>query len=65
MITVGCKAPEFTLSDKDNKEVSLADFIGKKVVLYFYPRITHRGAHGRRVLLQKRIRDLKKRTLRL
>jgi len=38
MITVGCKAPEFTLSDKNNKEVSLADFIGKKVVLYFYPK---------------------------
>ncbi len=32
------KAPEFTLKDKDGKEVSLSDFLGKKVVLYFYPR---------------------------
>lgn len=38
MLTVGTKAPAFTLPDKDGKEVSLADFQGKKVVLYFYPR---------------------------
>ncbi len=38
MLEVGTKAPGFTLLDKDNKEVSLADFAGKKIVLYFYPR---------------------------
>lgn len=38
MLTVGMKAPDFTLPDKDGKMVSLADFVGKKVVLYFYPR---------------------------
>ena len=38
MLEVGTKAPEFTLSDKDGNMVSLADFAGKKVVLYFYPR---------------------------
>ena len=32
------KAPDFTLCDKDGKEVSLSDFLGKKVVLYFYPK---------------------------
>ena len=32
------KAPEFTLNDKDGNSVSLKDFLGKKVVLYFYPR---------------------------
>ena len=32
------KAPEFTLCDKDGKAVSLSDFLGKKVVLYFYPK---------------------------
>jgi len=32
------KAPEFTLSDKDGTTVSLSDFLGKKVVLYFYPK---------------------------
>ncbi len=38
MLKEGTKAPEFTLADKDGKEVSLSDFIGRKVVLYFYPR---------------------------
>lgn len=38
MLEVGTKAPEFTLQDKDGKEVSLSDFKGQKVVLYFYPR---------------------------
>ena len=32
------KAPEFTLQDQDGREVSLADYRGKKVVLYFYPK---------------------------
>ena len=38
MLEIGMKAPEFTLSDKDGNSVSLKDFLGKKVVLYFYPR---------------------------
>ena len=38
MLTEGMKAPDFTLQDKDGKEVSLTDFRGKKVVLYFYPK---------------------------
>ena len=32
------KAPNFTLKDKDGRDVSLSDFLGKKVVLYFYPK---------------------------
>jgi peroxiredoxin Q/BCP len=38
MLTQGTKAPDFTLSDKDGNTVSLSDFHGKKVVLYFYPK---------------------------
>ncbi len=38
MLEPGTKAPAFTLSDKDGRAVSLSDFLGKKVVLYFYPR---------------------------
>ena len=38
MLEVGTKAPLFTLPDKDGKEISLADYLGKKIVLYFYPR---------------------------
>lgn len=32
------QAPEFTLADKDGNMVSLSDFSGKKVVLYFYQK---------------------------
>lgn len=38
MLEVGTKAPDFTLNDKDGAPVSLSDFRGKKVVLYFYPK---------------------------
>lgn len=38
MLKIGQKAPDFTLPDKDGKNVSLSDFLGKKVVLYFYPK---------------------------
>ena len=38
MLTVGMKAPDFTLSDQNGNPVSLSDYRGKKVVLYFYPR---------------------------
>jgi len=38
MLKQGDKAPEFTLQDDQGNQVSLRDFTGKKVVLYFYPR---------------------------
>lgn len=38
MLQAGTKAPDFLLPDKDGREVRLSDFLGKRVVLYFYPR---------------------------
>ncbi len=38
MLEVGVKAPDFTLPDKDGNMITLSEFKGKKVVLYFYPR---------------------------
>ena len=38
MLNINDKAPLFTLPDKDGNPVSLSNFLGKKVVLYFYPR---------------------------
>lgn len=35
---IGDKAPDFKLMDKDNNEVTLSQFRGKKVILYFYPK---------------------------
>jgi peroxiredoxin Q/BCP len=37
-IDINDKAPDFTLPDQNGEEVSLKDFRGKYVVLYFYPR---------------------------
>ena len=37
-LTAGTPAPAFTLLNQDNQPVSLADFKGKKVLAYFYPK---------------------------
>lgn len=37
-MNIGDKAPEILGRDQDGKEVKLADFKGKKLVLYFYPK---------------------------
>jgi peroxiredoxin Q/BCP len=38
MLEIGMKAPEFTLNNKDGSQIRLSDFLGKKIVLYFYPK---------------------------
>ncbi|MBR3135446.1 MAG: thioredoxin-dependent thiol peroxidase [Clostridia bacterium] len=38
MLTAGMRAPDFALTDKDGNTVRLSDFLGRKVVLYFYPK---------------------------
>ena len=38
MLEAGKKAPEFALPDKDGNTVRLSDYLGRKVVLYFYPK---------------------------
>ena len=43
MIEVGTNAPDFTLPDQDGEDVSLSDFRGSPVVLYFYPRADSPG----------------------
>jgi thioredoxin-dependent peroxiredoxin len=43
MIEAGEKAPQFTLPNQDGEEVALADFSGRTVVLYFYPKANTPG----------------------
>ena len=38
MLNVGDRAPDFTLQDQNGNTVSLSDFLGRRVVLYFYPK---------------------------
>ena len=42
-LTVGQKAPEFTLPDAEGKMHSLSDFAGKNVIVYFYPKASTPG----------------------
>ena len=38
MLSIGDRAPQFTLPNQDGEPVSLSDFAGKWLVLYFYPK---------------------------
>ena len=38
MLSIGTKAPTFTLLDQDGVSRSLNDYLGKKIILYFYPK---------------------------
>ncbi len=42
-LEVGQKAPSFTLKDQDGSDVSLSDFAGKNVIVYFYPAASTPG----------------------
>lgn len=43
MLDIGDKAPNFTLIDQRGHDVSLSDFLGKKIVLWFFPRASTPG----------------------
>jgi peroxiredoxin Q/BCP len=43
MLKLGDKAPEFTLKADDGKDVSLSDFRGKRVLLFFFPKANTSG----------------------
>ena len=60
MLEVGTKAPEFTLPDKDGNPVSLTDFAGKKVVLYFYPKDNTPGCTRQACAFAEAYEDFKK-----
>ncbi len=57
----GKKAPAFTLEDQDGNKVSLKDFAGKKVVLYFYPRDNTSGCTREAQGFQEALARIKRR----
>ena len=59
-LTVGKKAPAFTLLDQDGTKVRLADFAGKPVVVYFYPKADTPGCTQQSCNLRDALPDLRK-----
>jgi len=43
MLKIGDKAPDFTLPSDDATPISLADFKGKRVLIFFYPKANTSG----------------------
>ncbi len=60
MLEAGMKAPDFTLLDKDGAEISLCDFLGKKVVLYFYPKDNTPGCTRQACAFATQYKDFEK-----
>ena len=60
MLKTGTKAPNFTLPDKDGNMVSLSDFLGKKVVLYFYPKDNTPGCTRQACAFARSFEEFKK-----
>ncbi len=58
MIEVGMKAPEFTLENAFGEKVSLSDFLGKKVVLYFYSKDNTSGCTKQAVAFEELRKDI-------
>lgn len=60
MLKAGDKAPDFTSKDQDGNNISLSDFLGKRVVLYFYPRDNTPGCTKQACSLRDGFAELKK-----
>jgi len=57
-LSIGDQAPDFKVKDQDGNEVSLADYKGKKVVLYFYPKDNTPGCTAEACNLRDNYSDL-------
>jgi peroxiredoxin Q/BCP len=59
MLTIGDKAPNFDSKDQNGNAIKLTDFIGKKVVLYFYPKDNTTGCTSQACDLRDNHENLK------
>ena len=60
MVSEGEEAPNFTLQADDGREVSLSDYRGKKVVLYFYPKDGTPGCTSEAIEFRDMVKDFEK-----
>ena len=63
MLELNTPAPDFTLPDADGKMVSLSDFTGKKVVLYFYPKDNTHGCTRQACAFAENFAEFKNRNI--
>ncbi|MCF7866854.1 thioredoxin-dependent thiol peroxidase [Candidatus Woesearchaeota archaeon] len=63
MLKEGIKAPAFSLKDQDGKTHKLADYKGKKVVLYFYPKDNTPGCTTEACTFNENLSKLKKKAI--
>ena len=63
MLEINTPAPEFALPDADGKMVSLSDFAGKKVVLYFYPKDNTHGCTRQACAFAENFAEFKNRNI--
>lgn len=57
-LKAGEKVPEFTAKDQDGKEISLTDYQGKKLVVFFYPKANTPGCTAEACNLRDHYREL-------
>ncbi|HYW81668.1 MAG TPA: peroxiredoxin, partial [Spirochaetia bacterium] len=60
MLTSGQKAPDFSLSDQNGRTVTLSGFLGRKVLLYFYPKADTPGCTTQSCAVRDARQDMKK-----
>ena len=59
-LKVGDKAPVFSLDDQNGKKVSLKDFAGQKLLIYFYPKANTPGCTTQSCAVSESLEELKK-----
>lgn len=63
MLEIGMKAPDFKLPDKDGNIVALSDLLGKKMVIYFYPKDNTPGCTRQACAFAGAYQEFKKRDI--
>lgn len=63
MLEVGQKAPLFVLKNQDDKNISLSDFIGSKVLIWFFPKASTSGCTKEGIGLNDQIKIYKKKNI--